>query len=330
MDGEALLERLHHYGFVSGRTPRPLRAVSKAAFLCWLVWANPFAHGHRGRALARWWAWQAWRRLVRRPVAVELPGGSWLQCPSESGIAGMLVATGAHEPAELAFLMGTVSAGDLVMDVGANIGVYTVALAGRGARVAAIEPSSNARAVLERSLAGNGLTQKARVFPVAVAEASGRRPFTAGLDVGNHLVDEPLGRGPGATEWVDVETLDGLVATHLDFFDRPVRILKVDAEGDDEHVLRGGGELLSRDQPVVVVETWEGGSSIRSLLGMLGYQPWRYSLESQRLEAVPPTWCGQANLIFIAPGRLEEVQEKLHRSSPMTATSLPRVRWWPR
>ena len=321
------LEWLHHHGLGGGACPRALRPIVKVAFLTGQVWSSPLAWGHRRGAVVRWLRWQVWRRVVCHPVEVQLSGGLWLQCPPESGIGGLLVATGSHEPAELEFTRRVVRPGSLAVDVGANIGLYTVALGGRGIRVAAIEPSARSRDSLQWAISRNRLWSSVRVFPLALSDAPGCRRFTTGLDVRNHLLEKGSEECP--SEWVQVETLDRLLISDPGFFDRPVSFVKVDVEGADENVLRGAINVLRRDRPVVLVETWAGGRDIRAFLNELdvGYRPWLYRWGASVVEELPTAWSGQANLIFIADVQLGDIERRLATASVRGTTCLPAVHW---
>lgn len=120
-------------------------------FLAVLVASSPLAAGRRGRALARFFAWQLWRR-TGRSVQVSFTDGAKLYLPPWSTLAGFVVAVGSHEPDEQVFLQKFVRPGDVVVDVGANIGIYTVALVAAGAVVHAYEPVSATRDILEHNV----------------------------------------------------------------------------------------------------------------------------------------------------------------------------------
>lgn len=209
-----------------------------------LVLTNPGARGHRLRALGRMWGWQIWRRVPGRPILVSFSSGTRLYFPPWSMLAGHVAATGSHEPSEQAFLAALVRPGDVAVDVGANIGIYTVALAAMGARVAAFEPGTQARSVLAHNLALNASTDHVEVFPFALGDRDGSALLATALDGANHL--EEGGGVAGSTEPVEIRTLDTVVEAHGSWFDGlgPL-VVKIDAEGHDEEVLRGGRRLRS-------------------------------------------------------------------------------------
>ena len=129
--------------------------------------------------------------------------------------------------------------GDRVVDVGANVGLWTVHALDLGASVVAVEPDPLARAALARSLHVNGY--RADVRPVALADRETDGVLTAGLDDTNRLaLDEDL---PGGRQPVRVTTLDALLAEALPA--GPVGGVKVDTEGAELLVLRGAAATLA-------------------------------------------------------------------------------------
>lgn len=338
MRAQAVLDRLHRSASsgsgAGGHGPtRMLRRVhsrlSWAGFLTLVVATSPSARRHRVRCVARFWGWQVWRRASGRPVQVRYGPGWRVEFPPWSELAGVTVATGLHEPAEQLFVAAFVRPGDLVVDIGANVGVYAVACGATGARVAAFEPASRAREALLRNVGINHLDEAVRVFPVAVGERRGSASITTGFDVGNHLVagaDE--GDDGGAqVETVPVWTLDGFVADHREWVgEAGPALVKIDVEGHDEAVLRGGRRALAEHQPVVLVETWEGGRQVRAFLADVGYRVYRYDYAARALVAYPADWAGQANFIAVTDTRMPEVRDRIASAPPQTLAP-PRVRW---
>ena len=298
VNAEVILRWLHHHGAAVSTSPVALRLVARAAWLTGLVLTSPTAYGHRSSAVARFWLWQVWRRISARGLDVQVVDGTWLWVPPWSRIGGVIAALGTNEPCELAVLADLLSPGDLVVDVGANIGTFTVALAAHGAQVVAFEPAERARDALQRSVERNDLTERVRVLPVALHDQRSTVRFVTGNDVGNRIVEAPTSDSSDVV-WVDTDRLDTVVEEHPDVFDRPISVLKIDAEGADKAVLRGALATLSADRPVVMVETWGGGSTIRDLLASLGYDGFLLDGGGRGIRPVPADWRGQANLLFV-------------------------------
>ena len=328
LDVEKLLDSLHRFGVKRSSTQGLVKAVhwvGWATFLTALVGTSPTTKGHRARAIARYWGWQLWRRTTGRPIQVVSPQGWRLEFPAWSELGGITAATGLHEPSEQLFVFSYVRPGDLVIDVGANLGMYTVACASLGARVSAFEPSSETRRALTRNITINRIEDRVRIFPTALGDTTGTVSLTTGLDVGNHLVGAH--EASETDETVAIRPLDALLEEEREWFGaRTVVLIKVDVEGHDAAVLRGARAILAKHRPVVLVETWDGGAGVRTFLADLDYRVHRFDLAARRLVEYPPDWAGQANFIAVPDDKLAAVNERVEQRSVLPLAP-PRLRW---
>ena len=171
----------------------------------------------------------------------------------------------------------TVKSGDVVYDVGANVGFYTLlaaTLAGPSGRVYAFEPLPRNLTLLKRHVQMNQLTN-VQVMEGAVSDKSGTARFSTGeIPEMTHL--SPEGQ-------IDVQTfqLDELISSgRLP----PPRVMKVDVEGAEADVLSGARELLQRHKPILLLATH--GSEVHrkccDMLRELGYT--LYPLDDKPLE----------------------------------------------
>nr|WP_246361773.1 FkbM family methyltransferase [Neomicrococcus lactis] len=162
----------------------------------------------------------------------------------------------------LTALQPFVSAGGLVVDVGANIGNHSIYFAAsKGAKVVAFEPQPQIARILQRNIEVNFLDNLVEIRRCALGEA--RAVAHGQLSKGNFGATKMiLGEGD-----IQVSTLDD-----ENFNDR-VRILKVDAEGMDLAVLRGGESLIERDRPVISCEVSSASdlSELTKWVGEVGY-----------------------------------------------------------
>ncbi|MBL8225713.1 MAG: FkbM family methyltransferase [Chromatiales bacterium] len=138
--------------------------------------------------------------------------------------------------------------GDVVLDVGANIGWYSLVLgraAPPGVDILAFEPDQDNFALLRANLAANGV---ANVTPVpAAAGPEERRERLYRYDHGNAGRHSLLPIHGGAAVDVDTVRLDD-EWDRRGFGDRPLRLIKIDVEGYELAALRGAPRLLGRCQ----------------------------------------------------------------------------------
>jgi len=322
-----LQDALHAFA-VKRRSIPGLRGLTGQVVLAtWMtlrVAAHPLSSGHRVSAVVRFWSWQLWRRLVNRPVLVQFTCRAKLLCPPWSEIAGSWVSMGYHEE-ELVFALAFLRPGDTLIDVGANIGVYSMAAAAAGAGVVAFEPVGDARFVFETNARLNHASERIKLLPFALADFDGTAQMTSGLESSNRFLREGE---TGASAPVAVRTLDSLT-TDLDL-GRGKVVLKVDAEGSDEAVLRGARSLLSTAHPAVIVEVWCGGPGVRRLLEALGYQMYHYDSLTRRLEAIPQSFNGQGYFVAIHRDELALTEERLATAAARPQERLaPTILWRP-
>ncbi|MFM7684796.1 MAG: FkbM family methyltransferase [Actinomycetota bacterium] len=148
--------------------------------------------------------------------------------------------------------------GGMFIDVGANIGVFSVAAALCGAPVMAFEPGDAARALLANNLRRHHCSALVEVRPEAVAEASGSAEFWShGKDVVNGFTPAPAQFGPGPTlqrTMVPVVSLDDAVGDAAGPVDvTRIDVIKIDVEGHEAKVLDGAALLLQRNPDVSLI-----------------------------------------------------------------------------
>lgn len=138
---------------------------------------------------------------------------------------------------------------DHVIDVGANVGLFTLLAASKGVPVTSIEPSPLNLDVLYRNLRLNAF--QAEVLPVALADRTGLADLF-GAGQGASLRKGWGGMASTYTTTVPVHTLDGLLTDRL----QGRRLLvKIDAEGLELPILRGAARLIANSPaPTWVVE----------------------------------------------------------------------------
>jgi FkbM family methyltransferase len=210
---------------------------------------------------------------------VEVPWyrGSTIALDLTSDLGEAAFADGSCEPNELRFIAALLRSGMTTLDIGANIGWFTLLMAasvGATGRVVAFEPSPRERAVLNANVRRNGFA-----WVTIRAEALLETRSTASLHIADpvHSGQNTLGSfiyegvRSVATVAVDAAPLDDLVEElHLDGLD----FIKVDVEGAELRVLRGALATLRRYRPVLLLEVQEAslghlGDDVASLVALL-------------------------------------------------------------
>ena len=215
----------------------------------------------RGDARARDVATRFAERLVEDPVISVPDFQGVFSVSARSDLLRRIVTIGDYEP-ELSRLCTRLAPPERdVIDVGANVGFFSVLFARTRqgtARVLACEPTPAALARLHANLARNGVQQRVIVFPGVVGAQVGSYVIHAVTDREEYssvgTVVHPSAAAMQSCD-VDVEglTLDELVQRH----GLSPGFVKIDVEGYECQVLRGAGEVLRRHRPVVVCELYD-------------------------------------------------------------------------
>ena len=260
------------------------------------VWLHPLNAAGKLEALLRVLRWQIAARLMPGPIALPYVQGTWLL--STSGMTG---ATGnwycgLHEVHEMAFVLHMLRPGEHFVDVGANVGSYTV-LAGGGvkARVTAVEPIPPTFAHLKRNVALNDMTDRVRCCQVGLSDKVGSLRFSSNLDTVNHVLAQ--GEDLPSVD-VPVTRLDDLLGQ-----DVPV-LMKIDVEGHELAVLRGGAATLGDPRLLAVIVETNGsglryGVSDEKLINVMrqhGFAPFDYDPFGRQLVSVMNASC---NTVFV-------------------------------
>ncbi|HYB91453.1 MAG TPA: FkbM family methyltransferase [Candidatus Binataceae bacterium] len=242
-------------------------------------------------------------RFERISIAIRhaplLDGADWLwdrvrpsydrvlhACFSERGISRVIngtdrivlsplargFASETYEPEVWRRIMREVRPADVIAEAGASIGIYTLAFAARAGgagHVFAFEPDRQSADTLEANVAVNRWQDRVSIIRAALGESCGTVAFGAGRGMESRVAAADDGAAKSIR--IPMVTLDRALAGQR------VSILKIDVEGYEEPVLRGGAALLrdrSRRPRTILVEThpfaWEAvGTSSESLLGLL-------------------------------------------------------------
>jgi len=257
---------------------------------------HPLNAQGRTAALSRFIRWQFASRLIGQPIALPYVNETRLLVTT-----GMTGATGnwyngLHEPEEMAFVLHALRPADLFVDIGANVGSFTILAAGAvGAKAIAIEPLPSTHARLLENIRLNDVVDLVEPLCCGISSIAGELRFTDGLDTMNRVAraDETV-----LSQMVPVTTLDHVCAMRMP------TIIKIDVEGHECAVLAGGAKVLSSPNlQAVLMETNGSGAryghtdaEIIETMCSFGFTPCRYVWQSCTLT---PTARGAANTIFV-------------------------------
>jgi len=204
------------------------------------------------------------RRVPGTPYRVRFPAAQYLGWISIGGMK--------REQHLAQHFRDHIHPGDTVIDVGANVGVYTMlaaALVGQSGHVHAFEPDPQSMCYLLTTVNRNRLTGRVTLWSVAASDRSAsarlyldlKTARTTSLNADAYSPDAQV-RQPLA---VGTARLDDLIT-------QPPQFIKIDVEGAELAVLSGASGLLRDYHPVLLVEVLPDNlPSVTDLLVSLGY-----------------------------------------------------------
>jgi FkbM family methyltransferase len=148
---------------------------------------------------------------------------------------------GEFEPAETTFIANAMKNIDVFIDIGANVGYYTCLARSLGKKVIAFEPVSQNLEYLYANLIANGW-RDVEIFPIGLCDGPGVATLWGG-GTGGSLIEGWADISPTWTRPVPLSTLDKVIGDR--FCDSRI-LVKIDVEGSEYTVLKGGAGLLNR------------------------------------------------------------------------------------
>lgn len=261
------------------------------------IFSHPLSSKHKTEAIKRFLRYQLAKLFNPYPILYPFTDKTVLVI--EKGMAGATgnIYCGLHEFEDMAFLLHFLRADDLFVDVGANVGSYSVLASGHvGSKSIAIEPVTSTFGRLQNNIAINNLSALLTSYNLGIGSKAGVLNFTSDLDTVNHVA---LDSTSANVVEVRVETLDHLLSGL-----HPL-LLKIDVEGFESEVLRGAHGVLNDEHlKAIIIELNGSGRSygfsdedIHQNLLDFHFHPFTYEPYSRTLS--PRESFGQTNTIYI-------------------------------
>jgi len=220
----------------------------------------------RGKSRLR----NAVKTLLRPDGGVERlrVGSSWITL-SHDNEATRNMAYGVYESNELAIVRRHIRDGDVVVDVGANVGYMSAHFAryvGHSGKVFAFEPSPTAFALLMGTEANNVL-RNLFIYNMAVSDHVGKASYFETEAILSHgygrLDRRPSDRFAGTRSCsVNVTTIDAFATQeHIDL--ARLRLVKIDVEGHEDNVINGMRNIFSSGVRPALLTEFSGSSGNR-------------------------------------------------------------------
>jgi len=227
---------------------------------------------------------------------------------------------GIHEPFESVFILRSLNNTDLFIDVGANVGHYSLIASGvKRCKSIAIEPIPDTFAKLQRNLELNNLKNLVESKNLAVGKEKGKLYFSKDKGTMNKVVTDEYKKKLA----IEVEKLDNILS---DFKDYNQVFLKIDVEGYELHVFKGAKNVLRNPKVNVIICEINGSGNLYGVkdlevyneLVSYGFKPFKYNLKYNAIEEIPQWNESQYNTIFIRD--IASITDRLKSSNYLFST----------
>lgn len=247
---------------------------------------HPLTRDNKLKAIQRFLKWQISRFFNKKTIIHPFIGDSKLFVSKGMTGATGNIYTGLHEFEDMGFLLHYLRKQDLFIDIGANIGTYTVlASKVKRANTISIEPILSTYENLENNILLNNIKNKVLSYNIGVGSKDTILQFTNSLDTINHVIIENDDAKGHLIEKVVVKPLDSLIG------ELSPNLIKIDVEGFEKEVLDGAINTLSKKElDAIIIELNSSGKKygysddeIHLTLTKYGFTPFSYNPIDRKL-----------------------------------------------
>ena len=281
---------------------------------------HPANQGFQAKALFRAIQWQCFKRLSGRPWNLSYHG-KLLRCyPNSHSASRAIYFSCLPDYWEMQFILDYLRPGDAFIDVGANVGLYTLlalSAVGEEGCVHAFEPNPEVASRLRESLKLNG-AKNVFVHEMGLSDSTGTAGFSKGEDdCTAHIV----AAGASGAQ-VKVERLDHVLE------EIPVAMIKLDIEGYEIFAIRGASKWTEHGNPPVMLIEIAGYAKRYGIetaemideLSNLRYFPAYYDPATNQLKPATRPWQVPIdNVLAISEDHLKAVESRLESSRRCSA-----------
>ncbi len=277
--------------------------------------SHPNCKDKKIQSVLKFIGWQFYKRLVGKCLDINLLKDVKLRCYPDSYSASAAIYCGLYDYHEMNFLLRYLRGEDSFLDIGANIGVYTILAASKitSGPIYSFEVLPKNYARLEENLKINHL-QQVKIYSLAVSNFTG----TTAL----HLADGD------SMSFITTEATDNTVVVPTDTLDNLLQheslnnltLAKIDIEGAELLALKGATSLLQKQLPQVwIMEINDSVNNFayqkEDLINFLqdyGYGLYQYNADTNQIIPIALNQQKGNNVLVIANSLLDFVRDRLN------------------
>lgn len=288
------------------------------------IWNHPMNQRYRLAAIRRFVTTQIAMRISQTQLIHNWIGGTrFIISPGEAGLT-QNVYCGLHEHIEMMFLLHLLRADDLFVDIGANVGSYTMLSSGVvGAKSVSIEPVPRTYRKLSDNIRLNHLENLAELHQCGLADYDGQIHFTSDQNCTNHVATSQETHFKDIIV-VPVKTADDLLKT------KQVTAIKIDVEGYETVVLKGANTILAQPSVLAVIMELNGSgtrygfdeAAIVDLMRNHGFETATYEPFTREVVLLEGKCLNSGNTLFLRNTQLVKVRVRNARTFEINGLSI--------
>ena len=275
------------------------------------IWSHPNCKSQRIPSISRFIGWQFYKRLTHRTVELQLLSNVKMRCQPDSRSAASVLYCGLYDYDEMNFLLRYLRDEDSFLDIGANVGVYTLLVASkiRSGWIYSFEALPKNYQRLQENLKLNELEQ-VQTYACAISNSIGSIDLS--LSDGDSTPSIIKSEEDRNVTTVSSNTLDNL----LDNCPLKLTLAKMDIEGAELLALKGATSLLEKKCPQVwIMEILGTGSTkLVNFLNSYGYNLYQYSADTNKISPISLEQKRGNNVLAIANTAIDFVRDRLVRA----------------
>ena len=275
---------------------------------------SPLCTNHKIAAICRFMNWQFYYRFIKNKRIYTFVDNQQLIATKNRASSTGNYYCGLAEYEEMAFIRHFMQQSNgIFLDIGANIGSYTVLALGssKDNYAISIEPSAETVSLMRNNISINDMEQRCEIHNVGAGAAAGSASFINNKDTVNRVLtdNESLENQEDCVITIPIMTVDEIIQN------RDVQVMKIDVEGLEYDVLVGAKDTLASPSLHAIIVELIGcdekyGHSSDEAIGLImsnGFSQYTYNPNTRQLIAYNENHNNSNNGIFIRTCDLEFV-----------------------
>lgn len=280
------------------------------------IYYHPLTKENLIIGIYRFIRWQVKSRINKNEQTIRWFEGLKLNIKRGMHGATGCIYVGLPEFEDMSFVLHFLKKDDLFLDIGANVGVYSLLASGiKQAKTIAIEPVPTTFNFLQKNIALNQLNKTITLLNIGLADKNGKLYFTSDGDTNNHVTDTKTDQSIE----VDVRTLDSITEKKL----TADTLIKMDVEGFEIKVLEGATDILQNSLLLAVIVELNGcgkrygyqDADVDKTLLDSGFERYEYNPFKRELIKIT-NFHFEKNTLYLRESKIEYIKDKLKKSNP--------------